>query len=496
MKYFEYITILILFAVAIFSVYSFWRRLKIHHFYRLSFKAILKKQISNCHDNYFSSYYLFLAVKELLSAYGKEAKQALIYLCVGKSAKAEAYFIRRNKPLLALALKAMSCPAESLAEMEHSLQDNPQNQALLVELAVLYFLAGDKSKCRLALNNLTAPRQTYVRARQAYLETYFDLYDGDMLSASANCSYAINYFRKCHAYYETGRAYLLMGIIYRTAIISDVSEMMFRAAREIFENLQAKAEAAKTLANFGMLMAMQSRFEEAETYYIEAEAISLQFNRTQSAAEINNQQGLMCLMKNDLDNAAALSALALDKHQKLENYEGVAFSKEILGNIAWQKKEFQQALQYAYEAKNLYKEQKNMSAYLENMYLMALSLFEQNKDEEAEKILREIIENSKEHRTSFHTANAYNLLGLIYLKTGDLQRARGLFQQSLDLEQVSNRLSGIATDYANISQIEIRRGEIEQGNKTLQTAIDYAKANDDEELVAILTKQLKMLSSK
>ena len=85
------------------------------------------------------------------------------------------------------------------------------------------------------------------------------------------------------------------------------------------------------------------------------------------------------------------------------------------------------------------------------------------------------------------------MLGLIYLKKHDIKRAKGLFQQSLDLEQVNNRLSGIATDYANMGLIEVYAGNKEQAIKTFQTALDYAKANQDDELIKIITHHLQQV---
>lgn len=495
MKYFEYIAILVFLAASFLTVYYFWRKLRLHHFYRLSFKAILKKQHKNCDENYLSTYYLFEIIKGLAQG-GKSAKTALIYLCAGRIGQAQNYFRKRGYLFYAIILKAFYNPSEAITELEVLIRDVEDKNPALAELAVLYFIKGDKNKCRLCLDNINDKKSTtYVKARQAYFETYYHMEKGDLLSASQNCSAAIRNFGKCRAVYEEGQAYLLMGIIYRTAVISDVAELMFRSALNIFENLHAEAEIARVFGNFGMLMATQSRFEEAEGYYRQAEEINIKLCRIQAEAEINNQQGLMSLMKKNLDAAAEFSNAALKKHQKSANRKGIAFSKEILGNIAWEQKDYQQALQYAYEAKNIYRECNNMSAYLENMYLMALSFFEQGKLKEAEKSLREITKIARECSTNFHAANAYNLLGLIYLKQNDLRRAKGLFQQSLDLEQISNRLGGIATDYANISLIELQSGNQEQACKTLQTAIEYAQATADDELVGILKHRLEKLKT-
>ena len=85
-------------------------------------------------------------------------------------------------------------------------------------------------------------------------------------------------------------------------------------------------------------------------------------------------------------------------------------------------------------------------------------------------------------------------MGLIYLQKKDLDRAKALFNQSLDLEQFNNRLSGIATDYANIGLVEMKCGNFEQAQKTIHTALEYAKANHDDELVELINKNFNLKS--
>ena len=209
--------------------------------------------------------------------------------------------------------------------------------------------------------------------------------------------------------------------------------------------------------------------------------------------EIYKQKGHLCLMQDNAAQAEEMASKALKIHQKEKNPAGIAFSKEILAYSAWAQKNYADVIQLTFEAKNLYQQLENFSAGYENLHLMALALYEQNKLDESEKILREITSKDRHYETNFHIANAYNLLGLIYLKKKEIKRAKGLFQQSLDLEQVNNRLSGIATDYANMGLIELSVGHKEQALKTFQTALDYAQANQDDELIEIIKTHLQKL---
>lgn len=489
MKYFEYTLLISLFSAVFVLPFYFYRRLKIYHFYRLVRKALAQKTAANCGETYFPTYYL----KEIVSLLVKEkANRPLVYLCVGRSAPAIRWLDDRKKTFLSLVLQTICNKQTMLALWEKYIKKNPDNTAALAELGILFFMVGEIEKAQLCLNNIPEKKnRNYVSARQKYLQSYLDMNDGDMLGASQNASLAAKIFHKLGAEYEVGQSYLLLGIIYRVAIVSDVSQMMFETALQIFSTAKCLAETAAVYGNLGMLMAIQQRFEEAESYYQKADKIMAEINSPLGRAEILNQQSLLQLMQGNNRTAEDLAQKALEIHQQKQNQQGIAFSKEIMGNTAFNLQDYQKATQMAFEAKNLYKEHGNLSACLENMYLMSLALFYSEKSKESEKILREIIKMSKQCSSNFHVANAYNLLGLIYLKQNDLRRAKGLFQQSLDMEQTNNRLSGIATDYANIGLIEFRKGNIEQAQKTLKTALEYAEANQEEELISLLKNRLE-----
>ena len=124
------------------------------------------------------------------------------------------------------------------------------------------------------------------------------------------------------------------------------------------------------------------------------------------------------------------------------------------------------------------------------MYLLASAYFETEDMEKAEQILRTITREAKDNPVNFHIANAYSMLGLIFLQKGELLRAKGLFMQSLQLEQKHDRLNAAAADFANIALVEQKRGQTETAKKNLETAVSFAKACGDAELEQLLQKEL------
>ena len=487
MKYFIYIGLPLLLLFSFGAISYFYARLKYYHFFKLTFNALIKKQKS---EPYVSSFYLQEIIKFLVR---KREKNALISLSAGRISAAEKILSKHKKFFFIAVLNLMNSP-KNFAKLETFVKNQPKNKAAIAELAVLYFNENNLSKVKQCLDNLPINgRKNFPLARSLYLQAFFDAKEGDLLSASVHANQAAAIFHKLRAFFEEAQAYTLLGIIYRTAVIPDVAQMMFDTALKIVRSLHLNSEEAKIFGNLGMLMAIQKRFDEAQDFYDKAISIYMKNKQLIKSAEIYNQSAQLNLMKENFPLAAQNAKKALDIHLQKHNDAGTAFSKEILAYAAWSEKNYAKVVQLTFEAKNLYKSLANYSAYYENLHLMALALFEQNKLDDAEKILREITANKHVFDTNFHTANAFNLLGLIYLKKNDRKRAKGLFQQSLDLEQVNNRLSGIATDYANIGLIEFSAGNKEQAVKTFQTALDYALANQDEELIDIIQSHLNKI---
>lgn len=488
MKYFVFICLFIFLLLCLWLIRRSFIRLKIWHFYKLIFAALYKKQKQ---EPYVSCFYLMQIVKMLVK---KRQHKALIALTAGRISIAETFLKKNGNTFLALVLKTMQASAKNVVDWENFIKKNPNNKAAIAELGILYFNENNINKTKQCLDNLLiGGKKNYILARTLYLQAFFDAKEGDLLSASVHANQAAQIFHKLKAFYEEAQAYMALGIIYRTAIISDVSQMMFDTALKIFQALNLKNEEAKILGNLGMLMAIQKRFDEALGYYDKALKLYAENKQQVKSAEIYNQKGQLCLMQNNAAKAEEMAAKALKIHQKEKNPAGIAFSKEILAYSAWAKKDYAYVIQLTFEAKNLYQQLENFSAEYENLHLMALALYEQNKLDDAEKILRGITEKKHNIETNFHIANAYNLLGLIYLKKNDIQRAKGLFQQSLDLEQVNNRLSGIATDYANMGLIELYIGNKEQALKTFKTALEYAQANQDDDLTILIKNHLKKI---
>lgn len=489
MIYFEYILIFAIFLSAAINIFYFLRRIRYDHFHKMLIKALLKKTKKQDAERYFNSKALKKIVIFLLKEHSKKAKTALLYLCCGRASQAQNYFKTKNQDYFFAVLEAYHDVEKALPLFEKIVKKSPQDYDAMSDLASLFFIKGNLPKAKLTLERIDIKKASaYAKAKKFYYQTFFFLQDGDMLSASEHCSLAEKLFNKEKAFIEEAQSYLLMGTIYRVSCIEDVAQFMFEAAEKIFAQWQDETGRADVFGNLGMLMVLQERFEEAEDKFRNALEIYQRLQKDNAAANIFNQLALMNLLQKKYAETKKL----IEKSQKLLQS---AFGFELSAHLFYEQKEYAKAFENAEQARDLYKGTPNASAYFESMYLSALALFAMDDFEKSEKVLRDIMTISKKKKSSFHVANAYNLLGLVFLKKGDLQRAKVLFQESVILEQKNDRFSGAAADYANIGIIELKCGHQEEARKNLETAVEYAKAFGETDLSKLLEDKLSKLKA-
>ena len=337
---------------------------------------------------------------------------------------------------------------------------------------------------------LISPRNKMEKARTNYIQSCLALLEGDLLSASQKATDAAKFFQKHNMLYEEAQTYLLSGTIYRVSAVTDTADFMLRTAAEIFAAIGANAKQAEAYGHLGMLMVMQERFAEAYDYFGKAQNLFQYAKDMNGYAEILNQQALTDLINNESQKAAKTAAKAEKIFKDLNDARGQAMSLDIEAQIAFGLAQWKKAASKAAAAHKLYEQTDNRPAKLEMELLLAQIDFETAKTAAAEKRLRKIIDEDKSCKSCFHIANAYNLLGIIYLRQGDLRRAEGIFQQSLSAELQNERWYGAAIDYANIALTSYRRGNKDTGDKNREMAIKCAQDAGAENLAKMLKQRL------
>lgn len=483
MKYFEVLALVVFFAGSVGWFWRFNRRLRRDYYGKIITRALLGKAAAG--NGIFISGPLKRLTGQLLNSSSAKAKQQLTDLCEGKIDNLSGSLLKSAE--ISAALAALSSSGKALERLE---QPAAGGDICMIRAWIL-FHCGRTEEAETCREKETSKKLSrFGKGLNAYLEAAAALRDGDLLTASEKASESLKLLRSDGAPYEAAKAYFLLGTIYRISAVSDVAQLMFTEAADIFQNLGADKDAAETIGSRGMLMAAENRREEAAADFAKALDLYRSCGCQWGEADILNQQALTALMYGESAEAGKLAEAAAAMQKAAGQADGSGLSAEILSRAAAEKKDWASSLKYAAEAKQAYQAAGNQPGLFEALLLLARARLETGNFETAERLLRHLIEQAKKCPSCFHVANAYNLLGIIYLKQGDLQRAKGLFQQSLGCESSNNRTDGMAIDYANLALIEYRLGQQEQGDKTVQTALEYARAFGETELSQLLEKQL------
>ena len=469
-------------------------RFRIDLFWRLSAKNLMAYQSKKNLPFFASSYNLRLIICFLLRhSFHKDVRRALAALIKGRIQKAVLICTHSNLNFFADILWAYVNPKKAISLLGK--QNSPEAK---IESAALLFENGDEAKARDLLDCCVQDKSlpSYYLAKKNFYLAQFYLKEANLESASACAAQAALLFKKCSAVLEEAYAYLLQGTIFRISAVEDVAHFMFCQAKDLFFAVKHKSGEADALANLGMLWTMRENFDMAQKYFMQSWKVNHHIRRNSAAAYVLTQWALMFLLCHKHKKALALLKKALAIHMEYHDIKGQAFVFEVEAYVLLSLQNWKEAATAAQKASELYDAYGlDMSSRAESIYLKACAEFNLGCLDRAEKSLRQCILLSEENASCFHVANAYNLLGLIFLAQNQLARAKSIFLKSASIEQKNERFSGAATDYVNIGFIESRLGNQAQAIKTFQTALKYAEAFDESELSDLIKNEIKKLEN-
>ena len=333
-----------------------------------------------------------------------------------------------------------------------------------------------EEKASIILAAQKSNRDKKIKALQHLLTAELSLSAGDLQTVADEISICLKIFKNKNMLFEEARAYFILGTAYRISGIYDTADFMLRSALMLYKELKCFEKMAETYGTLGMLMAVQERFEEADSFYQKALEILKGCDSQEIKFFIISQQALMLLYKKDYKTAEKLAQKAYNKQKSVA---GKAFASEILAYISCATKKWKKQLEFALQAENLYLKDKNYAAAFESKYLSAEALVNKEDLSSAETTLRDLIEKEKTHKTCFHIANAITLLGLVLLQKNDIKGAKTIFNQALKQELYNERDIGAAIDYINLAVVAKKCGDKSETRKNLEKALIYSKDIDE-----------------
>ena len=370
----------------------------------------------------------------------------------------------------------------NLCAKKSTYPEKTKDTVYLLTLAKRYIKENAQNKAleilqKLKVKKTSQKQQAYYR----YLMAQISLFEGDLLLASEDLNIVLKVFKRKKMFLEEAEAYFILGTIYRISGVYDTADFMLRASQEIYAYIGSQKGEAEAFGTLGLLMSAQERFDEAQDYF--QKALDKSSNDKTLNGFISSQQAMLELVKGDIKKAQKIANNIL-KSAKNDCVKATVW--DILSHIKLNEKKYNSAVKYAQAADEIFSKHKNYPASFESMYIKASALAYTGKLDEGEKVLRDLIEKEKTHKSCFHIAGAYTLLGLVLLKKNEPERAKAIFNQALSKELCNNRKTGVAIDYANLAIVEKMQGNNELAYENLQKALTQIKDIDEH-----LTKKIK-----
>ena len=385
-----------------------------------------------------------------------------------------------------VAIKDLSLAAKYA---EHAVKKEPQNIKLLLLDAEIGHIRHEQRRFHHIMEQIRLPRfmSLSLKAKYWLLSAKNELFQTDMLSASAHASKALKAYQKLDYEYEEAEAYLTLAQIYRISGVFDVAFTMLKEAEKIYKRLNLYAKISEVKAYFGLTEIGRENYKPAAEYLQNAEEICQKHKLFGTLADIKNWLGLIAYLTKKHKSAEQYftDALKLTEHTPTK-----PFATEMLARIYLQNKDSDNALKLTDKALQYAQAMQHYPSIFESLYLKAEIFYFDKNYPACREILTALIKEKTPPSAIYYPANAYTLLGLVEFQENNLNLACTLFKQALDLEHSKNRLKGAAIDYNNLAELSRRQGLLPEAENYLKQALHYAEEIDDKELIKYLKSKL------
>jgi len=216
----------------------------------------------------------------------------------------------------------------------------------------------------------------------------------------------------------------------------DEATYFFTRAQEEASDDNDMATVGRCANNLGIIANMQGDYRRAVVAYTRAIAAYEQAHYGRGVAESRHNLGIACRAQGRLDRALEIAYLAIEEAQRIGDQQLIAQAVAGLAEIHVARGETDLALSAAERAITAHRELKDPVREAEDLRIKAGALVLARRHDDAETMLRQVIDRATEHGRPLLLAMAERDLAHLLISTGDVasgkaaaQRARSTFQR-------------------------------------------------------------------
>jgi tetratricopeptide (TPR) repeat protein len=216
----------------------------------------------------------------------------------------------------------------------------------------------------------------------------------------------------------------------------DEATYFFTRAQEEATDDNDMATVGRCANNLGIIANMQGDYKRAVIAYTRAIAAYEQAHFGRGVAESRHNLGIVCRAQGRLDRALEIATAAIAEAKRLGDAQLTAQAVAGLAEIHVARGETELALSTAERAIAAHRDLKDPVRETEDLRIMAGALALAGRNEQAETMLRDVIDRATQHGRPLLLAMAERDLAHLLIKSGDAaagkaaaQRARSTFQR-------------------------------------------------------------------
>ena len=216
----------------------------------------------------------------------------------------------------------------------------------------------------------------------------------------------------------------------------DEATYFFTRAQEEASDDNDMAAVGRCANNLGIIANMQGDYRRAVVAYTRAIAAYEQAHFPRGVAEARHNLGIACRAQGQLDRALEIANLAIEEAQRLGDQQLIAQAVAGLAEIHVARGETDLALSASDRAITTHRELKDPVREAEDLRIKAGALVLAGRHDDADTMLRQVIDRATEHGRPLLLAMAERDLAHLLIKNGDVasgkaaaQRARSTFQR-------------------------------------------------------------------
>ena len=337
---------------------------------------------------------------------------------------------------------------------------------------------------RLRLSSLFHWRRNRLFFAKAYSDlAMISLHQANLAESERQLTMALSVFEKEEDDFEYARAANRLGMVYRLAGAFESAEEAHYRAKSLAEKHHWDNVLAETLGNLGMVYEGKDRFDQALEQHTDAlKLLGKEEKNVFEAACLQRQIGLCYLRKGDCNHALDAFRICL---QSFENQKELIMQSRVLNDmtLVYQAagkdgealKTAERSVQKAEEAGDEFELAANR--LLHSGLKVERNLTDGSTEEELKKALAFFRKKNKKTEN----ANAAAMLGLLYLRREEWDRAESCFRESARIEEMLHRSLGLASDYSNLGLIAQKKGQWQKAAEHWHhAALFFEKSGDNE----------------